>query len=79
MKITIESSGELTTVDGHMVRKWNGVTERGARCIVFVARIAVLKSESQEQFERELKETAAPGELTGAYEPPRVIDLRHIL
>jgi hypothetical protein len=70
MKISITSTENLTIVDGVRVRVWNGVTERGSKCIVFVHLIAVPNAESSEEFERELAEQLPPG---------RVVDLRRIL
>ena len=60
MKITIESTDQLTDVEGVPVRVWRGVTEGGARCIVLVHRLAVHESEPAEAFERELKRMAVP-------------------
>lgn len=70
MKITIESTDELTHMDGVPVRVWRGTTERGVPCFVFVHRLAVREDLDVADFERELHETLPPG---------RVIDLRHIL
>ncbi len=70
MKIMIESTADLTYLDGAKVRAWKGVTERGVACFVFVHRIAVEAAQDCEQFDRELKEEMQPG---------RVVDLRHIL
>ena len=70
MKITMESTEQLAYADGVASRVWNGVTEQGTKCVVFVHRIAVQNSENTEQFERELKEQLPPG---------RVINLRYIL
>jgi hypothetical protein len=61
MEIMIESTDQLTMIDGVAVRYWEGVTANGVRCKVFVHRIAVLKSEDYEQFDRELKELLPPG------------------
>lgn len=70
MKLTIEATEKFTHVDGVHVRVWDGVTEQGTKCIVFVHRIAVHNSENADQFERELKEQLPP---------VRVFDLRHVL
>ena len=74
MKITIESTSRLTTVDGVECRAWTGTTEAGTPCVVFVRRIAVEMGKHAE-FERELLEKATPEELQGA----RAIPLREIL
>ena len=70
MKITITPTEKLTELEGVRVRVWEGVTERGAKCLVFVPRIAVPTDQPNEEFERELAEQLPPA---------RFIDLRHIL
>lgn len=70
MKITIESTEKLTSLGRIPVRLWEGVTEGGIRCKVFVHRIAVHMNNDASQFEIELKEQLQPG---------REIDLRYIL
>jgi hypothetical protein len=61
LKIIIESTDKLTTIDGVPVRVWEGVTQSGTRCVVLVHRIAVDQAEDTEQFERELREKLPPG------------------
>lgn len=57
MKITITSTEKLTNLDGVPVRQWEGVTEAGKQCLVFVHRIAVRNTENGDfQFDRELEE-----------------------
>ena len=70
MKIAIESTGKVTSIEGVPVRLWEGVTERGTKCQVFVHRIAVHESQDSSQFDQELKECLPPGTF---------IPLRHIL
>jgi hypothetical protein len=70
VKIMIESTDKLTTIDGTPVRLWHGCTESGTRCLVFVRRLAVPTTEPMEEFERELEETLPPGE---------IVSLRQIL
>jgi len=70
MKVTIMATEKLTNLDGVPVRVWEGVTEGGTACIVFVHRIAVRADEDAAEFERELKERMPPG---------RAIDLRQVL
>jgi len=62
VNILVESTKQLTVLDGVPVRVWKGLTGRGTPCFVFVHRIAVQKSEDQGEFERELTETLAPGQ-----------------
>jgi hypothetical protein len=61
MNIIIKSTETLTEIDGVPVRLWDGITERGTRCKVFVHRIAVHNEEDHLDFERELKEELPPG------------------
>lgn len=70
MKITITATGHLTTFGGVPVRLWEGITEDGTPCKVFVHRIAVHDDHDSSRFERELVEKLPPG---------RAIDLRQIL
>jgi len=70
MKITIESTETLTQIEGVPVRLWEGVTEGGVRCKVFIHRLAVHNDDNATQFDAELKEQLQPGV---------PIDLRHIL
>lgn len=61
MKITIESTDQITTLDGVPCRVWKGATEAGVECVVFVHRLAVHKDQDAAQFERELAEQLPPG------------------
>lgn len=64
MKMTIESTDGLVSIDGTEARLWNGITARGIRCHIYVCKIGVHKDESQTEFEQELKEMSAPMEIT---------------
>ena len=79
MKITIEQTEKFTEIDGATVRVWNGVTDRGIPCTVFVRRIAVKEESDCSVFEHELRETGAPTELINDAATPRVIPLKMIL
>lgn len=61
MRMTIEATDKLMMIDGVPVRVWDGTTESGVPCIVFVHRIAVLQDSDSEQFDRELQEQLPPG------------------
>jgi hypothetical protein len=61
MNIKITATEKLTSIEGVPVRLWNGVTESGVDCLVFVHRIAVDKNVDGSQFEKELKEQVPPG------------------
>lgn len=70
MKITIESTNQITEINGPYCRVWKGVTDSGTKCFVFIPLIAVHNSENQEEFARELQEKLPPGS---------VISLRQVL
>lgn len=70
MKITMEATDKITDLDGVKVRVWEGTTERGVKCHVFVHRIAVATDDDTAQFEQELQEAMPPGQ---------VVSLRQIL
>lgn len=61
MNIMITSTEKLTHIDGVPVRIWEGVTERGTKCIVAIHRIIVDKKENQSELEDELKDKLPPG------------------
>lgn len=56
MRILIESTDEIGTINGVECRKWLGKTDAGTPCFVFVPRIAVAR-EHEAAFERERKDT----------------------
>lgn len=62
MKLTIESTNITTRIDGVPVRLWEGTTESGVPCKVFVHRVAAFDGRHAE-FERELSEQSKPAEL----------------
>ncbi len=61
MKLTITATDQLTKFDEVPVRVWEGITEDGVKCKVFVHRIAVHNDEDASAFERNLKERLPPG------------------
>lgn len=70
MKLTITATEKITDFEGVPVRVWEGVSETGVPCIVFVHRIAVREDHDASQFEAELLRKLPPGVK---------LDLRHIL
>jgi hypothetical protein len=50
MKILMESTPHLATVDGIECRVWNGITENETQCFVFVHRVAVRNSDDKRDF-----------------------------
>ncbi len=63
MRITIESTGQICKVDGALCRVWEGTTERGAKCKLFVVLIAAHIDQDHVEFGRELRDRMPPGEL----------------
>lgn len=61
LRMMIESTDELTRIDGVPVRRCKGVTEAGIECEVFVHRIAANKRQDLAEFDRELQEQLPPG------------------
>lgn len=51
MVIMIESTNEITQIDGVPVRVWLGTTDRGIKCKLFIHRIAVHKQSDHEEFD----------------------------
>ena len=70
MRIQIEATDVITTIDGVPCRLWRGFTEKGVECKVFIHRIAVHKDADASQFEAELQEMP---------QPPRHVPLSMIL
>ncbi len=75
MKITITSTDQITELGGVPVRVWDGVTESGIACKVFVHRLAVLNGADTTEFDRELHGMSVPPELATR----TFIPLRNIL
>lgn len=61
MRLMIESTDALTSLDGVPVRLWEGTTEDGIPCKVFIHRIAVANEQDASTFDRQLKEQLPPG------------------
>ena len=64
MRLQIESTSTIVTIDGVTCRQWNGVTDDGARCQLLVHRIAVHHLDDASEFEAELAEMPEPVELS---------------
>jgi hypothetical protein len=69
MRIIIESTPHITTIEGVPVRHWTGVSEAGIRCDVFVRLLAVEKDQDTTEFDAELK----------TMPPPKSVSLGEIL
>lgn len=60
MKINLESTAKIVTLNGVPARIWEGKTESGIPVHCYVTRIAVARDQDGSQFERELQEHRAP-------------------
>lgn len=60
MKIIMEPTTKLVDVNGVKTRLWQGHTENGIACHAYVALVGVDRSADTTDFERELREVAAP-------------------
>jgi hypothetical protein len=61
MKLMIESTEVITRIDGVEVRLWEGTTEDGIPCKVFIHRIAVANEQDATVFDGELVAKLPPG------------------
>ena len=66
MRIQIEATPYFTDLDGVVCRAWNGVTESGIGCVVFVHRLMVKSGTDQVAFDVELAELPAPRRIEDA-------------
>jgi len=60
MKVTLESTEKIVTVNGVPARIWEGHTESGIRVHAYMTRIAAPETEDLEQFARELQKCRPP-------------------
>ena len=68
MKITLESTTQITQIDGVAARVWEGVTDTGIKIICLITAISVSEDESEatlQQFQNELQQIKPP--TTGLY------------
>lgn len=56
MKITIEHTSDQVSVQGVRCRVWQGMTEGGVDCLVFVPLVTVARDADNSEFERVLRE-----------------------
>lgn len=82
MRILIESTDTVTSIDGVEVRLWRGTTGEGNRVEVYVHRIGTDDPRAQAELERAVSERPRPVELAAIEAEAtrgRAIDLRHII
>jgi hypothetical protein len=62
MRLTITSTEHTATINGAECRVWEGVTDGGARCVLFVHRVAVHLDDDPAEFEALLIKRPLPPE-----------------
>lgn len=67
MKVTLESTTRVVTLNGLPARIWEGRTESGIQVHAFITRIAVDKDADLREFEAELETCRPPSEAVEAY------------
>jgi hypothetical protein len=72
MKITLESTAKIVSLDGIPARVWEGKTASGIAVHAYVTRIAVARDADCSQFESELQEHRAPSPEVAAI-PARLV------
>ena len=70
LEIRIQPTDQLTHIDGVLCRVWQGVTDEGVPCVVFVRQVAVAEGEDSAACGRALQAQLPPG---------RVVELRTVL
>lgn len=60
MKVTLESTTRIITVNGIEMRVWEGETANGVKCHAYIPRIACEHTADSQEFDRDLLEYAAP-------------------
>jgi hypothetical protein len=63
MRLTIESTGVITTIDGVPCRLWRGRTDSGREVDVFIHRFATADPAAQRELEADLLDQGPPVEL----------------
>lgn len=72
MKLTIESTAKIVTLNGVPARIWEGHTETGYPVHVYVTRVASDNAHANAELDRALQESRAPSPEIGAI-PMRLI------
>jgi hypothetical protein len=67
MKVTIESTTKIVSLNGIPARIWKGKTEEGQKVHCFITRIATPLDSDQDEFMKELTRTSVPSAELEAY------------
>ena len=60
MKVTLEPTSKIVSLDGGPARVWEGHTANGVPCHAYITRIAVAREQDASEFERALEEQRRP-------------------
>lgn len=74
MKVTLESTSKIVTLNGVGCRIWEGKTEGGVPIHVYIALTAVDSSEDASELERDLRESKPPSAAVAAFPARLVMD-----
>jgi hypothetical protein len=72
VRVTLQNTTKVVTVDGVPARIWEGTTDSGIQVIAFVTRVAVAMDADATEFERELLACESPS-IEAAAIPTRLI------
>ena len=74
MKITIESTEQITEINGVPGRVWQGETATGIPIVCLITFVGVRNGHPTDEFEKELKEHAAPNrDAVEAFDPRLIL------
>jgi len=66
MELLLKATDQIARLDGIECRIWEGVTERGVLCKVFVHHLAAFNGTDCNLFEQEVHECMPPGRLVSS-------------
>jgi hypothetical protein len=73
MKVILESTDKIVTINGLPALVWEGQSESGIPCHAFITRIGVHRDLDSSQFEHELQETKPLRPEIAAVIPARLV------
>jgi len=63
VRLSISTTDKIVSLDGVQCREWDGVTDTGVRCTVYVHRVAAKEEADQGVFEDDLCPMDPPKEM----------------
>lgn len=74
MKVTLESTDRLISVNGVPGRIWQGDTDSGIPVVALISLVGVRNGNPTEQFEKELREHVRPNkDAVEAFDPRTIL------